>query len=547
MNAGLLLTTLPLIGDDPERVNQIRKIVVALAITGKLDSRAVSLPPAQILESVDRVKAALAKQGSLRKKKQYAPVNQLDLPDAFSDPSRFAPLGELALIEKGKTGIQQAHPGSFPLVVTAAERASCDHFDFDGSAAIIPLVSSTGHGNASLNRLHYQEGQFALGTILAGVFPHDPRLISARFLFEYLSAFKDELLVTRMTGTANVTLTIGRISEVPIPLVYPEVQKRVDELMALCDRLETARAEREATRDRLTISSLARLNAADPETFQDDARFVLRALPALTTRPDQIKHLRQTILNLAVSGKLVSQDPKDEPVEELLKRLKKERLALEASGKIRKEKGEAPAHYGGEQDFELPRTWVWARLIEIGQTKTGTSPSSGNPDLFGDFIPFIKPADLDGAEINYDGPGLSELGIGHSRLAAANSVLMVCIGATLGKVNTTTRSVCFNQQINSLTPFFDELSAFIALALKASGFQSLAWSKAGTGTLPIISKGKWEQLPIPLPPLAEQHRIVSKVDELMALCKQLEASLTDTAATRRHLLGALLADALEPD
>ncbi|PHQ83052.1 MAG: hypothetical protein COB65_07905, partial [Thalassobium sp.] len=163
-------------------------------------------------------------------------------------------MGELARIEKGQTGIQQAQPGNFPLVVTAAERATCDHFDFDGSAAIIPLVSSTGHGNASINRLHYQEGKFALGTILVAVFTHDPNLISARFLFEYLSAFKEELLVARMTGTANVTLSVGRVADVPIPLICPEVQHKVDELMALCDQLEQARAGREAVRDRLTTA-----------------------------------------------------------------------------------------------------------------------------------------------------------------------------------------------------------------------------------------------------------------------------------------------------
>ena len=123
---------------------------------------------------------------------------------------------------------------------------------------------------------------------------------------------------------------------------------------------------------------------------------------------------------------------------------------------------------------------------------------------------------------------------------------MVCIGATLGKVNVTDRTVCFNQQINSVTPYPDLNHLFVALALKAQGFQGLAWTKAGTGTLPIISKGKWEVLPIPLPPLAEQHRIVARVDALMALCDQLEASLTTTATTRSKLLNALLHEALEP-
>ena len=111
----------------------------------------------------------------------------------------------------------------------------------------------------------------------------------------------------------------------PLPPLAEQhrIVAKVDELMALCDRLEAARAEREATRDRLTTASLSRLNTPDPDavTFADDARFALRNLPALTARPDQIKQLRQTILNLAVRGKLVPQDPNDEPASELLKRI----------------------------------------------------------------------------------------------------------------------------------------------------------------------------------------------------------------------------------
>ena len=91
------------------------------------------------------------------------------------------------------------------------------------------------------------------------------------------------------------------------------------------------------------------------------------------------------------------------------------------------------------------------------------------------------------------------------------------------------------------------MGGFVALALKASSFQELAWSKAGTGTLPIISKGKWEVLPVPLPPLAEQHRIVAKVDKLMALCDRLEASLADGDDTRLRLCDALLHETLAPD
>jgi type I restriction enzyme S subunit len=301
----------------------------------------------------------------------------------FSSADNFVRLGSIVRIEKGLTGIMKAKPGPYPLVVTAEDRSSCDHFDFEGAAAIIPLVSSAGHGKASLQRLHYQEGKFALGSILAAVFPYAPDLISARFLFEYLTAFKEELLVSKMIGTANVSLSVGKVSDVPVPLVSQSAQRKVDELMALCDRLEVARAERETTRDRLTAASLARLNAPDLITFQDDARSALDALPALTARADQIKQLRQTILNLAVRGKLVPQGPNDEPASELLKRIEKKRSQMLKSGYPNPDEARTQLKKLAEQavpdDLEaLPVGWSWATLLQcsalVVDCKNKTAP-----------------------------------------------------------------------------------------------------------------------------------------------------------------------------
>ena len=315
--------------------------------------------------------------------------------------------------------------------------------------------------------------------------------------------------------------------------------------MSLCDKLEKTQTKREKTRIQLTESSLAHLNEPDPATFQDDVRFVINNFPSLTASAVQINQIRQTILNLAVRGKLVEQKPIDGTGHELLLKLYKARSTCKTLGRVQKKK-ERDIISNKDKYLGLPSSWTWAKLIDIGHTQTGTTPSSSDPDLFGDFIPFVKPADLDGDEITYSGSGLSKIGIKHSRMAPRNTVLMVCIGATLGKVNKTSRAVCFNQQINSLTPYVEGLTDFVAIALKASGFQELAWSKAGTGTLPIISKGKWEVLPTPLPPLAEQQRIVAKVNELMSLCDRLETNLSKRDFLQNHLLDALVHEVLVP-
>ena len=256
MKADHLLTAFSKIGDNPEHIQKLRKIAIALAVSGKLNSRGDSLEIPKILDSTKIQRWNSDKQGTLWKQKRSHELSEEHLPKGFNDSSRFAPLGSLARIEKGKTGIKRAQPGPFPMVVTAAERTTCDHYDFEEPAAIVPLVSSTGHGKASLHRLHYQEGKFALGTILAAIFPHDPKLISARFLFEYLSAFKEELLVSRMIGTANVSLTVRKIATVPVPLISSDVQQKVDELMAVCDELEASLVKGEETRSRLLDAML---------------------------------------------------------------------------------------------------------------------------------------------------------------------------------------------------------------------------------------------------------------------------------------------------
>jgi type I restriction enzyme S subunit len=342
----------------------------------------------------------------------------------------------------------------------------------------------------------------------------------------------------------------GAVIALPPLAEQHRIVARVDELMSLCDQLEAAKVEREQCRDNLVAASLQGLNqpSDEEETFHEHARFTFNNLPRITTRASHIKQLRQTILNLAVRGKLVEQDPSDEPAAELLKWIteRKAQMIDVTVNRGRRCKHSAISITDSEKYIELPHAWGWARLRELGLTQTGSSPSSANPDLFGEEIPFIKPGDLDGKEIFYDGPGLSVEGIKHSQLASSGTVLMVCIGATLGKVNTTSRPICFNQQINSLTPVKGAEASFLEIALKSSGFQRLAWSKAGTGTLPIISKGKWEDLPIPLPPLAEQNRIVAKVDELMAICDQLEAQISETEQDSRRFLEALLKEALSP-
>ena len=139
----------------------------------------------------------------------------------------FVRISECCTLEKGRIPIQKAVSGQYPLVVTTAERKTCNTYQFDKPTVCIPLVSSRGHGVASLNELFYQEGKFALGNILCGVTPKDENRLSAKFLHAYLNHKKDFLLVTQMKGGANVSLSVDAIGKVKVPIPPLPVQKEV--------------------------------------------------------------------------------------------------------------------------------------------------------------------------------------------------------------------------------------------------------------------------------------------------------------------------------
>lgn len=195
--------------------------------------------------------------------------------------------------------------------------------------------------------------------------------------------------------------------------------------------------------------------------------------------------------------------------------------------------------------------WEEKKLKEIGLTQTGTTPSKSDSTNYGNEIPFIRPS-----EINIDGCGgieydseikLSQKGVSVGRLFSTHSILMVCIGATISKVGYTDQPVSCNQQINVLTPKEKYDCKFIYYAMSAPDFKEKV-IKEGTSaqaTLPIINKGKWEQLSIRIPPLAEQQAIVSRLDTLSEHCRKLEQNYRDTLTLCDDLKQALLREVFE--
>jgi type I restriction enzyme S subunit len=324
MNAERLLEHYDRIADAPDAIARLRRFILDLAVRGKLVPQDPNDEPAsELLKRIAKEKARLVKAGEIRKQETFDPVSNADVmfpvPKNWERVPATFPAFVVSDMDKKVQTKDVLESGNFPVVDQGKVfiRGYCN----DSSKVIrvkAPLILFGDHTRET----KLIDFDFVVGA--DGVKLLQPVCLFTNYYFLALQWLP---LDSRGYGRHFKLL---RASYLPLPPLAEQrrIVAKVDELMALCDRLEAARGEREATRDRLAVASLARLNAPDPATFQDDTRFALDTLQALTTRPDQIKPLRQTILNLAVRGKLVPQDPNDEPASELLKRIAKEKARL---------------------------------------------------------------------------------------------------------------------------------------------------------------------------------------------------------------------------
>ena len=553
MNAEQLLTHFDRIADAPDAIPRLRRFILDLAVRGKLvEQDPTDEPASELLKQIAEGKKRLIETEAIRKPKVLASVSTSEVPfclpglwtwtrtDDLSpwsltdgdwiETKNQSENGRVRLIQLADIGDGSFLNKSARFITEETERRlNCTRLEA-GDVLIARLPNPIGRAC-----IFPDIGQPAITAVDVAILRLDSNL-NRNFVALALNAPTTRRQVEAYgKGTTRFRVSTGHLKTILIPIPPLAEQHRivakVDELMALCDRLETARREREATRDRLTAASLARLNAPDPgpAVFQNHAAFALNNLTPLTTRPDQIKALRQTVLNLAVRGKLVEQDPSDEPVSELLKR---EKSAVPSTG-----------------PFELPASWAWANVGTVADSRLGKmldkAKNKGTPRRY------LR--NINVRWFDFDLSDLLEMRFEDSELpefALRFGDVMICEGGEPGRAavwDARVTDIYFQKAIHRVrfVDFVD--SEFFVKALRASADDGrLVESFTGTGIKHFTGKGLAEYL-FPLPPLAEQHRIVAKVDELMALCDQLEASLATGNETRGQLVEAMLYEALASD
>lgn len=554
MNAERLLAHYEKIADAPDAIARLRRFVLDLAVRGKLVPQDANDEPAEeLLKRIAKEKARLVKAGEIRKPRDLDGGDDLNEPFPVPPTWRWVRLDAVGAIVGGGTP-PAADPGNFTepgegipwltpadlggysdLYISRGSRDLTEKGSRASSATVMPKGTVLFTSRAPIGYVAIAANPISTNQGFKSIVPYI--LDCSHFIATAMKAFAPEI-DAKAPGTTFKEVSGKIVAGISFPLPPLAEQQRivakVDELMGLCDRLEAARAGREAVRDKLTAASLVRLNAPDPETFQSDARFALDALPALTTRPDQIKALRQTILNLAVRGKLVPEDPNDEPASELLKRIAADKAHRASSARDRRAAKIRPLA-GEAVPFPVPPNWLWAAFGDITISRDGER------------IPVSREERERRAKV-YDYYGAS--GVIDKIDGFLFDKPLLLIGEDGANLINRSTPIAFiargNYWVNNHAHVLDGLSEgflrYLEMFINAIDLKPYV-----TGTAqPKMNQAKMNSIPVALPPLAEQHRIVAKVDALMAICDRLEASLTATAATRRRLLDALLAEALAP-
>jgi type I restriction enzyme S subunit len=585
MNPVRLLQHFDRISEAPDAIPRLRRFILDLAVRGKLVEQDPKDEPAtELLKRIQAEKARLVKEEKIKQEKPIQSRANGSMPIELPKGWLWGCMQEICTsVTDGDHIPPPKSESGIPFLVIGDVRSQS--IDFSGCRYVPDAyyqqldeirrptkgdILYTLVGSYGIPVVVKDERPFCVQRHIGILRPSQyvnvdclARILASRIVFDQATRCA--------TGIAQKTVPLAGLRGILIPLPPLAEQHRivakVDELMALCDQLEAAKTEREQSRDRLVAASLHRLNspadtvetdapdlpALQADAFHDHARFVFNHLSRLTTRLEHIKQLRQTILNLAVRGKLVTQDPNDEPVGELLHRVTAERQGLIAKGRLKAQKSLTTVD-ANPPSQPIPATWKWVRLADLISSgpQNGISPkptnNTGSPKALtltattsGFFdARYYKHVDMREADCqDY------WLSAGDVLFQRGNTREYVGIAAVFDGPE---KSFVFPDLMIRVR-FAEALSPrFIHMAL-ISPLLRRYFSVEATGassSMPKISQGVLLNAPIPLSPLAEQHRIVARVDELMALCDQLEAQITATEADSRRLLEAVLHEALNP-
>jgi type I restriction enzyme S subunit len=564
-----------LLADAPNGVAKLRELILQLAVQGKLLPQNPSDEPSSaLLEKVKAKRTKLIKERKIKKLKEIEAALPSSIKTHIPYGWQVEWLGNLAhAVTKGATPTTYGHTfQSEGIRFIKVENVKNNRIVTEN---IKDFISEEAHQSQARSQLESGDVLFSIaGTIGETCIVKEEDLpantnqalaiirgTKTTFLPDFLKLQLDSFVANavrdKARGGAMNNVSLGDLKELLVYIPPLEEQKRivakVDELMRLCDELEVRQQARRASRVRLNNATLAPLNNAAslaPHEFEQATARLADNSVALYDSAETVGRLRSTILQLAVQGKLVPHDPHDEPASVLLKRIGAEREANEE--KQRKRKVELPSISLHSSPFTIPSRWLWTRLgqlsklIEYGTSEKASLDSKGVPVFR---MNNIEDGRVLHSNLKYVSPKIKDL----PRLYLQSGELLFnrtnsfeLVGKT-GIFKGESDKFTFASYLIRIR-LFDSciFPDYVNLAMNAAYFRETQINTEVTQQCgqANFNGTKLANVLIPLPPLEEQKRIVAIVNQLMALCDELETKLRQTKADSEKLMKAAVRDLL---
>lgn len=532
----ILSEHLPLLATAPNGIQKLRGLILELAVRGKLVPKDPNDEPAsELLKRIARERARLEAEGIFRKSKPLPPVDEDEQPFDLPRGWLWGRIADVANSQAGfafkSSAFNDAGIG-LPLIRIRDVGFSNPTTFFDGpyrDEFVVTegdyLVSMDGQfrvavwkgPNALLNQ-RVSRLQFFGSEIAQSFFA-----ISLHIRLGELQGIKAYTTVDHLSGGQISAAVVG----IPPLAEQHRIVAKVDELMALCDRLESEQADAASAHARLVETLLSTLShSTDAAELSANWLRLAKHFDALITTETSIDALKKTGLQLAIRGKLVPQDPNDEPTSELLSRIRAESSAMGAGERVRKLKPLAPLG-DDEKPFDSPKAWEWVRLQDVIHVSSGDGLTSDKMVKDGD-IPVFGGNGVTGRhdQANVDKPTLV---IGR-------------VGFYCGSIHLTPEKAWVTD--NALKVRFPEQHLSIEFLFWLLRATNLKGNESATAQPLVTGKGIYP-IAVAIPPLAEQRRIVAAIDELMDICDRLRANIVDAGSLQVRLANTLISAALE--
>ena len=542
-------------------IKKLRELILELAVRGLLIPQDPTDEPASVLlEKIAAEKEQLIKDGKIKKQKALPEISEdeksFELPNGWEwtripavghDWGQVKPDQTFTYIDVGSINKELGLVQNPNILSEENAPSRARKIVKEGTviySTIRPYLLNIAVINSEINPMPIASTAFAI------IHPYSG--ISSSFIYRYLrSPIFISYVESVQTGVAYPAINEKQFSLGLFPLPPEAEQNRivakVDELMALCDQLEQQTESSLTAHQTLVETLLNTLLNADQNSFDQAWERIAQHFDILFTTEHSIDQLKQTILQLAVMGKLVPQDPNDEPASVLLEKIATEKEQLIKDKVIKKQKPLPPISED-EKPFGLPKGWEWSRLSDVLDVRDGTHDSPKDASG-GNTYPLVTSKNFCNGEINFsEARQISEkdhLEISKRSLVEVGDILFSMIGGNLGNQVIVKDPRAFSIKNVALLKYYLKSATqpeYIKVFTEELAIE--LQNKASGGAQPFVSLGALRKLVFALPPFDEQHRIVAKVDGLMSLCDNLKLKISESQTTQLHLADAMAEQAL---